>query len=156
MALDKVMDEIGEALEVVVPGCAFGGPANFDEHSRPPRVVWQPLTAKHTAPRRIGGGAGNDGALWTREVVLLVQVWGEDLASAETLLEGFVNACHRLLTQHSYQLIGEQWTVGARTSKGAVCDLTMTLMLPIPRTKTATTLLEAVAITKKINGNTVP
>jgi len=152
VGLESVFAEFAPLLP---PGTKLAGPDQADHSSAPPRITWEPVSAKHGLPKRIGGGPGRDGDLWERDVRLNVKIWGKTLAQTEELLGAFVNAAHYLLSQHSYALDGETWHTGGETASGVVCLLAFSLKVPIARTKKPTRPLEAVAVTAKLNDETV-
>lgn len=143
MGLRAIFDAIDDVLPDEV---RVHGPDEKAHHSRPPRITWEPMSGTHGPPKGIGGGATDDGDLWTRRVSVEVKVWGEDFEKTEELLGLFVAKCHDQLTQHSYQLAGERWIVGGDSAHGSCCVLTLVLNVPILRTRTGTVRLSQVTI----------
>jgi hypothetical protein len=129
------------------------GPDSNATQSRPPRITWEPGKGSFLPPRNLSTGPGADGDLWTRRLEVQVVLWHRTLDEAEALLAQFVNAVHKLLTQFSYQLGGEQWTMGGSTAHGVGCALTMTLDIPVPRTVKGTVTLGQVAFTAEIDND---
>lgn len=139
--LDSIMASLAEGLP---PQVKFE--EDKDQQSRPNSILWIPTTASYSAPRGLGGAARN-GPLFTRELTVVFRVWGEGYREVEELLNTLVNAAHVKLSQHSYQVAGEEWFTGGATSRGVECKLAMILRIPIARTPGATVPLPPIVPT---------
>jgi hypothetical protein len=113
------------------------------EHTRPPAIYWEPRSATHVPAERLRGET-TPGDLWVREINVLVRIWGTSVETADALLETFVQLVHRTSSMASYQIAGEEWNVGSRTTKGATIDLTLIVRVPIRRGTTTTATIEQI------------
>lgn len=148
--LEKLFDGFKQRLPREVD---FFGPDEVERRKGPPSITWEPFTAAHSAPRRLGGGRnGVEGSLWTRELTIHVKLWGETHAQTQQLLETFVNAVHADLTQGGYQLAGEAWSrSGPGVSKGFEVVLSLVLLIPLQRTPAARRPLTEIDATFTLN-----
>lgn len=134
-------------------GVRFVGPKLAENTVKAPVIIWQPVSAVHIAPRRIGGGPGDDGDILTREWTIVVEVYGRTLDETENLTNVFLGAAHEWLSRHGYTLGSEQWDPGGQTAGGSLCVLSFKLRTPIPRTPKPTREITNIAGTYKL-GNT--
>lgn len=153
MSLQVIFDAVEARLVGLVgkamPDLLFVGPEQRDDESRPRRIMWRPAgPAAHAAPKRIGGGPGNDGPILSRVWTIEVEVWGDTLTETEALVNAFLSAAHDVLSQHGYSPGGEAWMVGGRAGgKGALCRMAFPLVVPIPRLRMPTVPVGAVNAT---------
>lgn len=147
MALAVVFDAVAERLGDDV---SFGGPDEVGKESRPPRITWEPVADKFDRARRLGGGAGDDGAIWTRAWTVRVQFWGGVFSTTEELVNRFLAILHDLLTAHSYAPKQSVWDTGEVTDKGATCTMLLEIYAPVLRTVQETREVEAIAFTNTI------
>lgn len=156
MSLQAIFDAVGARLQGLVgkdyPALLFVGPDDRDDQSRATRICWKPGTqATHQAPRRIGGGPGNDGPILTRIWVIEVEVWGASLAETEALVNAFLSAGHDVLTQNGYIPGGEAWRLGGTAGgQGVLCMIGFQLAVPIPRVPIPTVPMPAIALTTSL------
>lgn len=146
MAIEAVFDGFQDALGVDV--VTFAGPKQVDETAKPPRITWQPISARHTSPKRIDGGPGDDGPILTREWLIKVDVWGSDLAETETLADLFLAIAHDKLSQYSYRP-GEEpiWKATGQAGDGTVMQILFTVQSPILRLPLRTVTLKQLRTT---------
>jgi hypothetical protein len=114
-------------------GVSFAGPDDVDDTSRFPRITWNPITALHGKPRRLGGGPGDDGEIMQRQWSIRVDVWAADLSATEDLVNAFLASAHELLSSAGYHGGQEVWNPGGRTASGCVCAINFQLLTPVPR-----------------------
>lgn len=153
------MAGIGEALAArLAKGgetVRFVGPDNADDTGDPPRVAWVPVGARRQSARRTGGGPRDEGAIATRQWAIAIEVWGADLAHAETLVDQFLGVLHELGSHHTFPPDGEEvWDTGGVTARGATCRLTIFINAPVRRLSQPTRHVTPAA-TYKINDTEV-
>jgi hypothetical protein len=118
---------------------------HYHENSRPPAVFWMPISARYAPPERVGGGAGDDGALWIREVTVKVRCWAASVEAVDTLVEQVVQNIHDLISQHSYSVESEEWFHG-KTELGASAVLMLVIRVPLRRTPTTSRPISQIRI----------
>jgi hypothetical protein len=122
-------------LEAGLPaGTLLHGPDDINMQSSPPRVTWEPVSAVHVPPQTIGGGAGDDGDIWLRELTCSMTVWGATIEATDTLFELVVQIIHDACTQFSYRISGEKWNTGGKLANGCVVEFSLVLKVPLRRT----------------------
>lgn len=102
------------------------GTRELDRQSSPPRIVWVVLSAGHTPPAKIG----RPRSLLTRQVEVVVHVWGASLGQLETLVEDVIAATHK----HAHGSVlfgGEQWITDDDVHRGMAALLRITLDGPV-------------------------
>jgi len=109
------------------------GPDDAQDTGRAPRITWTPAEAVHTAPRRLGGGPGDDGEIMQRQWSIKVEVWGIDLTATEKLTDQFLASAHELLSAAGYKGGREIWNPGGRTASGSLCVIVFQLQTPVRR-----------------------
>jgi hypothetical protein len=153
MALADLFAELGANLPADV---AYLGPDSTELYLAPPRIAWEPDTARHVPPRRIQGASGrNEGEIWQRELSVRVRIWGGSHAETESLLVLFANLVHDQLSHFGYQLGGEVWSRGGQLSSGFEVALTVVLRLPLPRLPRPTRPLTEIDATYRLNNTAV-
>jgi hypothetical protein len=131
------------------------GPKDDPANCSPPSIWWAPGDESWGPGQRFGQ-AGEPSALWTREIPILLLLFGGDaptpLAAGEEpnteeppssdlestdntewLLEAIVNAFHRRSSQLSYQIQSGNWGQAAKTEMGQAYELVVLLRLPLVR-----------------------
>lgn len=151
MSLEEIFAPFAAALGP--ENCRFVGPNRVDDSSKPPRISWQPVKAKHLPPARLRGGPGDDGAVLTRQWLIQAEVWGTDLANAEALADRFMATAHELLSQHSYQPGEEDWNPGGVTAHGARCLISFFINRPILRLPGVVRTIRKIQAAMKVQGN---
>ncbi len=137
------------------PEVAFVGPDDVEMNHAPNRITWEPISARHSPPKRISRGANDEGDLWQREVSVNVQIWGQTHTETEGLLVTFVNATHRLLGGPGYQLAGEEWSRGGPESAGFQVKLTLVVFQPLRRELQPSRPVTAINPVFKLDGQAV-
>jgi hypothetical protein len=137
------------------PEVKFVGPEGRDAISSPPRIAWLPRSAALIPPKRIGGGPGDDGAVYTRQWDVVVEVWGEDLETTEDLADLLLATAQDLLSQHGFRGGQEVWDLGGVSGKGVVCRLTINVLAPVLRTIRPTRSITAIAATYRLDDTQV-
>jgi hypothetical protein len=129
-------------------GVRMAGPDRRDDTSRARRITWEPVSALHTRPRRLGGGPGDDGEIMQRTWTIRVEVWGSSLDDTLLIANAFLGAAHELLTKHGFNGGQESWNPGGVTGSGSLCVIGFELLTPIPRLpKPTRKITEIVAVT---------
>lgn len=126
-----------------------------NEAGAAPRITWDPTSAEHSPPMRMGGGAGDDGDLWLRKVSVTFEIWARSIDEADTLLGILVNAMHAKLTQRSYELGGEEWNTGDVANDGVQLKVKTVFRVPIARTGTTTVKLASIVPTATLTAPSV-
>lgn len=137
------------------PAVAVVGPDRKDDTSAPPRIAWEPISARRLSPTRIGGGPTDEGDIMRRQWMVKVEFWDVGLDELETLVNRFYATMHDLVSQHGYAVDGQEvWATGGATAKGATCIADIGLVTPIRRT-VRPTRTPAIAATYKMNNTAV-
>ena len=121
-------------------------PAN---NPAPPCIGWT-LGKEIWSPGQRQGKPGQAAALWTRRIPVTDEIFGGlnpattpattppstyllETDRSEALMAMLVNAHHRRLTQHGYQIESGGWGQSIRSGDGMVYTLTVSFALPLAR-----------------------
>jgi hypothetical protein len=179
-SLSKVLNDVFTDFLAAVAGLTpqpvmVFGPKDSEAQLNPPGVFWSPGDEAWSAPQR-HGKPGEPSTLWVREIPLSFLVFGGENAAAdydaerggseapstsmnetdvtEALVEHLVNALHRRLSQHGYQITGGSWGEGAREGIGLAFELGVTLRLPLARLDNPVVTLEGIRPTVRLPSDT--
>jgi hypothetical protein len=141
------------------------GPRDSEANMMPPGVYWTPGQEVWNNPQR-QGMPGYPSSLWVREIPIHILIFGGENAHrthdgdtpppstnlrstdvTEWMIEALVNAFHRRLSQHGYQITGGTWGEGTREGIGLAFDMTVTVRLPLVRLDNPTVTIESVKTT---------
>lgn len=139
------------------------GPKDSEANMSPPGVWWTPGEESWTQPQR-QGMAGAPGSLWVREIPVHLLLFGgenayvapssepsstclADTDVTEWMIEELVNAFHRRLSQHGYQVDGGSWGEGAQAGIGLAFDMTLRVRLPLARLDNPTVTITGIQST---------
>jgi hypothetical protein len=129
----------------------YGPKDQVSNNPAPPCIAWGPEGDETWKPGQRPGKPGAPSALWTRHIPIVFEIFG-GLNPAATILEGsgpstsltdtdrtealmanLVNAFHRRLSQHGYEVASGRWGQAKRTGDGMTYLLTVVLKLPLVR-----------------------
>lgn len=150
MSLREVLNLVEAQFEGSDPSVTFAmGMTEVARHGEPPRIVWVPISAKHSGVDRPGG---NPRPVRKRSITVVAHIWGGDYDETEALLNALVLALHKTLSG-SYQTDEEQWPTEVTAmdgAQGALCLLRFTVdvgVYDVPRQKKTVESVEIVTAT---------
>lgn len=114
----------------------------------PPRIIWVPTSAAHSAP---GKDKANPRRCFTREVGVVAHCWGESLDATEQLVHDLIYRLHKS-AWGSIQLGGEEWPDDAHVELGLVALVRFVAHVPV-ETKTYQTVV-LTTVQKDTTGST--
>lgn len=114
-------------------GVRMVGPERKDDSAKARRIIWEPVSAVYTSPRRLGGGPGDDGEIFQRTWTVKVEVWGSNLDDTLLIANTFLASAHELLSKHGFNGGSEEWNPGGVLASGCLCVIAFELKTPVPR-----------------------
>ncbi len=133
-----LLAELETKLKLIYPTIAFGlGQKDLaHQDSAPPRIVWIPTTAKHTAPEK---RQTNPRELLTRVPTIVAHCWAFDANNADP--KKHFDACEDLVSNllvslhksgwGSIEMGGEEWIQPDEVSFGHACLVTFSVKTPV-------------------------
>jgi hypothetical protein len=133
-----LLSELETALKVIYPtiGFGLGQKALAHQDTAPPRIVWIPTVAKHSAPEK---NKTNPRRLITRAPTIVAHCWAFDPAQSdpkkhydacEDLVSNLLVALHKS-TWGSIEMGGEEWLQPDEISHGHAALVTFSVRSPV-------------------------
>lgn len=97
------------------------------EHDLCPRIVWVP-TADRFAPAKLHKTEPRP--VRTRVAGCAAHIWGDSLASTETLVNNFIAALHQT-AYGNYEIVSGQWVDPGKMTKGRAYVVEFTVEIPV-------------------------